>query len=305
MAAVGRVRVALNQVKQAWRQKASQRGYHFGFNLKNLKPNEGSLKSWFKSAQNLRVESRENLAVSAYIPPAYSFVSRNVKFSGFVGAQELHWAEPGSHTGAMHAISTLEDFPTIRATLINHSEVIAEQGRTLEQAAAQLRMALDSTYEGRTFKFITLCVGEDRATYDKGGYAAARYVKNQVRTMLKLAGVTAEEMSRIGIAYEPRFAIQVGDKAGIPPSDEHIKNMGWNILQAVAEVIGIKGMAKMFTLQYGGSMKGPDNETAPVQRFVGPGNKVAEDLYNGGLIGTAGKDPATVAAILQKIAPLA
>ena len=298
------VRIPLAQVKQAWKSTENKRGYFFGFNLKTLRPDESSLKDWFLQANVHSVISRTGLKVAAYITAAYLYMTREAD-SGqgrILGTQEIHWAGPGSHTGATHAVSTLEDFPAIEATLINHSEVIGEHGRTLEQAAAQLRMALDSTVEGKTFKFITLCVGEDRATYDKGTVASVRYVKNQVRQMLILAGVTAEEMSRIGIAYEPRFAIQVGDTPGVPPTDAHISHMGWSILHAVAQVVGLEGMARMFALQYGGSMKGPEDAKAPVQHFVGS-ESLEPGLYNGGLIGTAGKEPMTAAEILNRIIP--
>lgn len=299
-------RISMTQVQKVWKQAAQKRGYFFGFNLKTLRSDEASLNDWFFQANVHSVISRTGLKVAAYLTAAYLYMTKEINNSQrrILGTQEIHWAGPGSHTGATHAEPTLKDFPAVEATLINHSEVIEEQGRTLEQSAAQLRMALDTTVNGRTFKFITLCVGEDRATYDKGQAASVRYVKKQVRTMLILAGVTAEEMSRIGIAYEPRFAIQVGDIPGVPPSDAHIKHLGWAILHAVAQVVGLKEMAKMFCLQYGGSMKGPENEAAPVQRFVGP-ESLEPGLYNGGLIGTAGKDPVTAAAILHQTVPVA
>ncbi|MBU0686970.1 MAG: triose-phosphate isomerase [Candidatus Margulisbacteria bacterium] len=301
-------KVSMTQVKKAWRRTAPRRGYNFGFNLKNLRATKASITDWINGASKNNVGSRDGLTVAAYFPPLYlAHVNQQAAgiFRGVIGAQEIHWAAPGSHTSGVHAESIAADFGNVRGVLINHSEVIGEHGRTLEQAAGQLRRALDTSRNSAAFQYITLCVGEDRATYDRGTTASVRYVKNQVRTMLQLAGVTAEEMSQVGIAYEPRFAIQVGDKPGIPPSDAHIAKMGWECLRATAEIVGIKAMAQMFTLQYGGSMKGPENEGAPVQRFVGPKNLVSLDLYNGGLIGTAGKDPVTAGAILAEIVPVA
>ena len=300
MVAVGKV--SMKQVQNAWRGRSALRGYHFGFNLKTLRPNEASLRDWFVEAQKAGVTGRKDIEATAYVTPLHAYVARNAPdFRVARGIQEIHWASPGSHTNATHVEAVLKDFPNIDAVLVNHSEVIAEQGRTLEQAAGQVRMALRTTVEERIIQHITLCVGEDRATYEKGTTTALRFVEDQVRTVLESAGAKAEDMGRIGIAYEPRFAIQVGNVAGIPPTDAHIKTMGWGILQTVAEVVGLEGMSEMFTLQYGGSMKGPKDEKAPVQRFVGPGNAVESDLYNGGLIGTAGADPVTAASILDKI----
>jgi triosephosphate isomerase len=297
--------VLLGAVQRAWRGGAKKRGYHFGFNLKTWVPRHLDVFVWANGAQQEKVGPREGLAVTAFFPPAQLHSANTQRlFEGHLGVQEIHWDKPGSHTGATHAETVLADFSRIEAVLINHSEVIGEHGRTLEQAAGQLSRALRTTESGRTFKFITICVGEDRATYDKGTDAAIDYVKNQVATILKLANVTEDDMYRIGIAYEPRFAIQVGDKPGIPPADEHIAKMGWAILQAAAEAVSVEGMSRMFALQYGGSMKGPDDKTAPVQRFMGPENSVDEDLYNGGLIGTAAKDPKVAAAIVDRVVPL-
>jgi triosephosphate isomerase len=296
--------VSLGSVQAAWRAGATKRGYNFGFNLKTLLPTHLDVFIWAQGAKDNHVGPREGLAVTAFLPPV-QLHSANTQalFEGNLGVQEIHWDKPGSHTGAAHAETVLSDFPRINAVLINHSEVIGERGRTLAQAAGQLSRALRTTEEGRSFKFITICVGEDRATYDRGTDASVAYVQNQVTTILKLAGVSEDDMHRIGIAYEPRFAIQVGDRPGIPPADPHIARMGWAILQAVAEAVSIEGMSRMFALQYGGSMKGPDDKTAPVQRFVGPGNSVDEDLYNGGLVGTAAKDPRVAAAMVNKIVP--
>jgi triosephosphate isomerase len=252
-----------------------------------------------------RVESRKNLNVGVFLPHNYLDTAgqRGLLNVGY-GVQEVHWATPGSHTGAVHAEHVLTDFPRIKATLVNHSEIIAEHGRTLAQAAGQVRAALNATVEGRTFRFITICVGEDRATYDRGFKEAAYFVTGQLKTILSMAEVRPEEMDRIGTAYEPRFAIQVGDIPGIPPTDGHIGDMGWEILRAAADCVGVDAMATMFGLQYGGSMKGPEDKVAPVQRFVGPGNAVGVDLYNGGLIGTAGKEPVVAAAILNNVVPV-
>lgn len=300
--------------KQTWRAKAPQRGYSFGFNLKGLVPDAESLGRWHYKASRIEVNNRTGLKVAVYVPPIHAmYVSKDfvrMDLDGrkvpvmALGIQEIHWAEPGSHTGATPAYSVLKDAPNFNSVLINHSEVIAEHGRTLSQAASQLRMALDATVEGRAFKFITLCVGETREVYDEGRPESMLYVRTQIEEILNGAKVQEVEMSKIGIAYEPRFAIQVGDKPGIPPEDDHIRDMGWAILEQAANSVSWKGMASMFALQYGGSMKGPDDKVAPVQRFVGPGNLVDDLLYNGGLIGTAGKDPETAAAIINRIVPI-
>jgi triosephosphate isomerase len=294
------------EVQAKWNQGAAKRGYNFGFNLKTLLADEKSLLTWFSNANVEDVGNRSipNLTVTAFVPPSYAYLTRELLFKGTLGIQEIHWDKPGSHTGATHAKPVLTDFPGIQAVLINHSEVIAEHGRTLEQAALQLRTALDTQIDEnppRRFNFITVCVGEDRHIFDLGTAASVDFVKNQIITILQKAKVRPDEMKRIGFAYEPRFAIQVGDIPGIPPSDEHIRTMGWSILGAVASVVELDGIINMPFLQYGGSMKGPNDKIAPVQRFVGQDNLISDNLYNGGLIGTAGKDPKTAAEILYQI----
>jgi len=296
--------VSLNKVKAAWRKTAGQRGFHFGFNLKTLVAGERATLAWGGGIYGQGVWNTRKCDVSFYLPPADLRLAETLRerkeIPANFGVQEIHWDDKGSHTSAVHAVPTLQDF-AVNAVLINHSEVIAEHGRTLEQAAAQLRMAINASAEGRTFNFITLCVGEDMRTHESGSVAASGFVRYQIGMILGGADIKPYDMERIGIAYEPRGAIQVGDKPGIPPPNGHIMDMGWTILQAVADIVGVDAMAKMFALQYGGSMKGPEDRKAPVQRFVGPGNEIDKDLFNGGLIGTAGKDPETVAAILNKV----
>ncbi|MFH1825961.1 MAG: triose-phosphate isomerase [bacterium] len=301
--------VSMAQVKSAWRSTASQRGYFMGWNLKTLLVNRAGHEAWFKEAKVADIGNNDVVRNAAYLSPSYFDVSNDVEFDGIVGAQEISWHPSGSFNGATHAEPTLEDFPAVEAALVNHSEVIAYQGRTLEQAAAQVRALLDATKNGLTYKFITICVGEERDLHFRDiseaqkTTLAVRYVKKQVRTILELAEVTEEEMHRIGFAYEPRGAIQVGEVKGKTPSIEHCRALGWATLQAVAEVVGLEGMRQMFTLQYGGSMKGPEDETNAVQRFVGPGNEVDEDLFNGGLVGTASKKVETVVSINVQLNP--
>ena len=75
MVAVGKF--SMKQVQDAWRGRSALRGYHFGFNLKTLRPDEASLRDWFVEAQKAGVTGRKDIEATAYVTPLHAYVARN------------------------------------------------------------------------------------------------------------------------------------------------------------------------------------------------------------------------------------
>lgn len=176
-----------------------------------------------------------------------------------IGAENCHWAVSGAFTGEISAemLKTMG----IEYVIIGHSERRQYFGETDVTVNQRVRAALDA---GLT---VILCVGEYKEQREQG--ITAELVALQ--TKVALGGVSAEEMSRIVIAYEPVWAIGTGLTATADQADE----VCGIIRDVIAELYGAE-IAEATTIQYGGSMN----------------DKNAEELLSkvnvdGGLIGGA------------------
>ena len=104
-----------------------------------------------------------------------------------------------------------------------------------------------------------------------------------MQTKLDLAGVSAEELKNVIIAYEPVWAIGTGLTATPEQADETC-----GVIPAtVAELYG-KDAAETMTIQYGGSMN--DANAAEL---------LAKENVDGGLIGGASLVAKKFAAIVD------
>ena len=154
-----------------------------------------------------------------------------------IGAENCHWAESGAFTGEISA--NMLKAMGIEYVIIGHSERRQYFGETDETVNSRVRAALDA---GLT---VILCVGELLKEREQG--ITAETVSLQ--TKVALQGVSAEELSRIVIAYEPVWAIGTGKTA---TSDQADETCGV-IRAAVGELYG-EDAAQKLTIQYGGSM---------------------------------------------------
>ena len=104
-----------------------------------------------------------------------------------------------------------------------------------------------------------------------------------MQTKLDLAGVTAEQMANVIIAYEPVWAIGTGLTATPEQADETCGQ----IREVLAEIYGAE-VAEATTIQYGGSM----NEKNAAELL-------AKEHVDGGLIGGASLVAAKFTAIVD------
>jgi triosephosphate isomerase len=176
-----------------------------------------------------------------------------------IAAENCNEKDSGAYTGEV-SVPMLKEVG-ITYCIIGHSERRTYYAETDAACAAKAKRLLADNI------IPILCIGETEAQYDAG--ETADVIKNQLTG--SLAGLTADEVAKIVIAYEPIWAIGTGRTA----SPEQAEEMCKAIRDIIADMYD-DGVACEVTIQYGGSMK-PANATELMNM---------EDI-DGGLIGGA------------------
>ncbi len=153
-----------------------------------------------------------------------------------VGAQNMHYAENGAYTGEC-APNMLTPF--CQYVIIGHSERREFFAETDEGVNQKAKAALA---HGLT---PIICVGETLAQNEAG--ETQTFVSGQVRAAL--AGLTAEQVASLVIAYEPIWAIGTGKSASAAQAGSII---GLSVRGPIAEMFG-EETAQKVRIQYGGS----------------------------------------------------
>jgi triosephosphate isomerase len=187
-----------------------------------------------------------------------------------VGAENCHWAKSGAFTGEISA-DMLASIG-VPYVIIGHSERRQYFGETDVTVHDRVRAALDA---GLT---VILCVGE---TLEQRKQNITMEIVG-MQTKIALAGVSAEELKNIIIAYEPVWAIGTGLTATAEQADE----VNGAIRALIAELYS-QADADAFVVQYGGSMNAGN-----------AAELLAKEHVDGGLIGGASLKPADFAAIV-------
>ena len=154
-----------------------------------------------------------------------------------VAAQNCYWEKSGAFTGEIAADMLRE--MGVGYVILGHSERRTYFGDTDATVAKRVRGALDA---GLT---AILCVGEYLEQREQG--ITAEIVAMQ--TKIALEGVSAEELSRVIIAYEPVWAIGTGKTA----TAEQANEVCAQIREVLTDLYDAE-TAKGVTIQYGGSM---------------------------------------------------
>ena len=176
-----------------------------------------------------------------------------------IGAQNVHFKESGAYTGEISAQMLCEC--GVEYVIIGHSERRQYFGETDETVNLRTKAALAAGLK------VILCLGEVLAERQSG-------ITNEIvsmQTKLDLAGVTAEELKNVIIAYEPVWAIGTGLTATPEQADETCGV----IRDTIAALYGAEAAADI-TSQYGGSMN--DKNAAEL---------LSKENVDGGLIGGA------------------
>ncbi|MCI1209775.1 MAG: triose-phosphate isomerase [Treponema sp.] len=187
-------------------------------------------------------------------------VAQIVKGSNIIlGAQNMAATDNGAHTGEV-SVAMLKDIG-VQTVILGHSERRHEFGESDELINKKVVKALENGLE------VVLCIGELLEEREAGN--AEQVCKTQL--LKDLAGVSAEQMPRVTIAYEPVWAIGTG-KTATPDDAEVIHKI---CRDQIAEMYN-RTVADNVIIQYGGSMKPANAEKLLAQPDV-----------DGGLIGGA------------------
>ena len=188
-----------------------------------------------------------------------------------VGAENVYFEEKGAYTGEVSA-DMLKDLG-VKYVIIGHSERRTYFGETDVTVNKRVKAALAN---GLT---VILCVGEYLEQREQGvtGEVVA------MQTKIDLQGVSAEELKRVIIAYEPVWAIGTGKTATAEQANEVCA-----LIRATVAGLYSQADADALTIQYGGSMNAKNAEELLDQPDV-----------DGGLIGGASLKPADFAAIVK------
>ncbi|KZE18218.1 triose-phosphate isomerase [Brevibacterium casei] len=154
------------------------------------------------------------------------------------GAQDVSRHEPGAHTGEIAA--TFLSRLGCTYVVVGHSERRADNHETNDVVAAKVKAAL-----GHDLVPI-LCVGESLDQREDGTHV--EFTLAQLEE--SLAGLSAEDLTGLVIAYEPVWAIGTGKTATAEDAAEMAAAIrGW-----LREIYG-DSLAESTRILYGGSVK--------------------------------------------------
>lgn len=188
-----------------------------------------------------------------------------------IGGQNLFWMKEGAYTGEISG-------PMLKAAgagwvIVGHSERRQYFGETDETVLKRTVAALEAGLRP------IACVGELLAEREAG--TTNEVLKTQFSD--GIAGLSADQVATIAIAYEPVWAIGTGMTA----TPEIAQDAHSVIRKLVADQYGAAVAANLRIL-YGGSVK-PDNAAA----------LMAQADIDGALVGGASLDPKSFASIVN------
>ena len=158
-----------------------------------------------------------------------------------IGAQNMHYADQGAFTGEISAPMLKE--LNIDYVVLGHSERRQYFNETNETVNKKVIKALEAGIDP------ILCVGE---TLEEREASETKNVCKE-QTEKALIGVSAEDMKKVVIAYEPVWAIGTGKTATAEDAND--------VIAYIREVVkGLYGeeISEEVRIQYGGSVK-PSN----------------------------------------------
>jgi triosephosphate isomerase len=209
------------------------------------------------------------------IAPSYlalQYVVEN-KEDLLVFAEETHYADHGAFTGNV-SIPMLQEI-NVQGSLVGHSERREYHGET-ELVCNRKIKALVKANMG-----VMYCCGETLKEFEQG--LAKDVIRAQVT--VALMGLTASDLEKVYIAYEPVWSIGTGKNA----SEEIATEMCAYIRSIVRELFSATVAEKVLVL-YGGSVK-PHN----IKGYL------ASEEVDGALVGGASLTAASFEELIKEI----
>jgi triosephosphate isomerase len=188
-----------------------------------------------------------------------------------LGAQHVHWEESGAYTGEVSALMLSR--LAVRYVIVGHSERRQHFGESDQDVNKRARAILKHDMTP------VVCVGESLDQREAGDE------RNVVRSQLGggLSRLTADQLEKVVIAYEPVWAIGTGRNA----SPDDAGNMAEFIRESLIE-IGSSDIAEAIRILYGGSVNAGNVRDLMAKKHI-----------DGALVGGASLDPDQFAAIVR------
>lgn len=188
-----------------------------------------------------------------------------------IGAQNLHSAPGGAYTGEISG-TMLKD-AGVKYVIVGHSERRLQCGETDTVVNQKVRAAIGAGL------YPIVCIGET------GEQRKLGLTEEVVALQLKsaLAGVPADKLRHVVIAYEPVWAIGTGKTATSAQAGE----IGTEIRSIIRRLYGAR-IARSVTIQYGGSMNAGN-----------AAELLAQPDVDGGLLGSASLTPSEFVAVIN------
>lgn len=220
----------------------------------------------------LRKKVSKNCEATVVIAPPFIFIPEVAKTTHSaiaLAAQDVHYEERGAVTGEIGA-GMLASFG-VQYVLIGHSE-----RRALGETDAQVNKKVHAALKRKLVPVV--CIGE--RTRDAQGQF---YLDIAAQIKALTSGLTAQQLSKVVIAYEPIWAIGTG----LTATAENVREMQLFIVSTITKLFERK-VAERVRLIYGGSVKESN----------------AKELYkeggmNGFLVGGASLQATEFAAIIN------
>lgn len=189
-----------------------------------------------------------------------------------VGAQNVHFEDEGAFTGEI-SLPMLKEIG-VDYCIVGHSERRQYFGEIDETCNLKLKKILRDSQ-------ITpiLCVGENLEQREQG--VESQVVSGQIKS--DFDGLTAEEVAKVVVAYEPIWAIGTGKTA----TPEQANEMCALVRNTICELYDEDTCDKVI-IQYGGSVK-PENASEIMNM----------DEIDGALVGGASLDPTKFIEIVK------
>ena len=156
-----------------------------------------------------------------------------------IGAQNMHFEESGAYTGEISAAMLKE--MGVKYVVIGHSERRQYFAETDETVNKKVKKALESGL------LPIMCCGE--TLEQREANITIEWVRMQIKC--GLAGISADDVKKVVVAYEPIWAIGTGKTATSAQAQEVCAA----IRQVLAEIYG-QAVADEVRIQYGGSVNG-------------------------------------------------
>ena len=230
--------------------------------------------------EDFRMDVEDVNGVEIVIAPPFTAIAKMSDLLGGsqrirLGAQNMYFEASGAYTGEISPAMLRELF--VRYVILGHSERRQLFGETDAIINKKVHAALASELKP------ILCFGETLEERDAGKE------KEVLETQLKgsLAGVTAEQMADVVIAYEPVWAIGTGRNA----TPEQAQDAHAHV-RAVLSTLTNKETADKVRIQYGGSVK-------PANAAV----LLGQPDIDGALVGGASLEPRSFSEIVKAAAP--